>query len=314
MQQAQDAPALSIRDFDATEAFDLVTAKLSEWLADFIAMLPNLAVAVLIVCVFWLLAKVARRIVRGALVHVTHNKNVVGLLAQIVGIGVLAGGIFIALGILNLDQTVTTLLAGAGVIGLALGFAFQDIAANFISGVIMAIRQPFREGDIIETNGHMGVVEKIDLRATKLRRFQGQIVILPNKEVFQNPIINYNTNPLRRVDVACGVSYGDDLSKAMRLAVMACKDVKHRNESKPVELFYEEFADSSINFQLRFWIPFGAQADYLAAKSEAIQRIKHAFDQEGITIPFPIRTLDFSVVGGKELAEAWPGAGQGGTA
>ncbi|HEY7214273.1 MAG TPA: mechanosensitive ion channel family protein, partial [Thermoanaerobaculia bacterium] len=123
-------------------------------------------------------------------------------------------------------------------------------------------------------------------------------------QVFENPITNYSTTGVRRIDLEVGVSYGDDLEKVRRVAVGAVEQVAARKAETDVELFFEEFADSSIHLVVRFWIDFTSkQADYLAARSEAIERLKRAFDENGITIPFPTRTLDFGVRGGEALSE-----------
>jgi small conductance mechanosensitive channel len=146
-------------------------------------------------------------------------------------------------------------------------------------------------------------VHDVNLRTTIVRTFQGQHVIIPNKDIFQNPLVNYSKTTSRRVDLRCGVAYGDDLQEAERVAVDA---ITKAGDVEDVELFYEEFGDSSINFVLRFWIHFEKQTDFLGARSRAIKQLKGAFDEHGITIPFPIRTLDFGVVGGEKLSEVLP--------
>ncbi|HBQ59085.1 MAG TPA: mechanosensitive ion channel protein MscS, partial [Balneolaceae bacterium] len=214
---------------------------------------------------------------------------------------VLTAGVFFALSILNLDGAVTSLLAGAGIIGLALGFAFQDIASNFISGVLLSIRHPFGIGDIIDTNGYFGTVQKLNLRNTVIRTPQGQIVYVPNKSVYENPFTNFTKTGMRRIDLECGVSYGDDLEKALKVAIEAIEGLDARDKSKDVELYYDSFGGSSVDFKLRFWIDFEVLPQYLGARSEAIIRLKKAFDENDIMIPYPIRTLDFGIRGGEKL-------------
>ena len=232
---------------------------------------------------------------------VTQNKTVTGLAQTILGVLVIGIGVFIALSILNLDGMVTSLLAGAGIIGLALGFAFQDIASNFISGILLSVRHPFGIGDIIETNDLFGTVEKLNLRNTVIRTPQGQVIYVPNKVVYENPLMNYTKNGERRIDLSCGVSYGDDLEKARKVALEAIDGLDAKDTSRDVELYYNEFGDSSINFTLRFWIAFEKLPQYWGAQSEAIMALKKAFDENDIMIPFPIRTLDFGIRGGEQL-------------
>jgi small conductance mechanosensitive channel len=297
-----DPQPLSVGD-----ALNSVVDKLEGWIDGAVLLLPNFVVAILIVVVAAFVARLVRTGVRKLLEHATRQspaaRNVVDLLGTVAYVVVLAVGTFIALSVLGADSFVTTLLAGAGVVGLALGFAFQDIASNFIAGVLMAVRNPFTVGQIIETNGHMGTVRELTLRSTIVETFQGQHVIIPNAKVFQEPIINYSAKRQRRVDLACGVGYGDDLAKAERVAVDAIEGLEMRSASRPVQLYYNEFGDSSINFQLRFWVDFSKQTDFLGAQSEAIKALKTAFDREGVTIPFPIRTLDFDPNGGVPLGQ-----------
>lgn len=280
--------------------------KLTGWIESFILLLPNLVVALLIVVAAWIAAKVLRKVVRRVMDRVSSYHQVNNLLATVAYVLALAVGTFVALGVLDLDKTVTSLLAGAGIIGLALGFAFQDIAANFISGILLSVRRPFQEGDFIETNGFNGIVEEINLRTTLVRTFQGQIVLIPNAQVFQNPLTNYSRTGSRRVDLSCGVAYGDDLEHARTVSVDAIKELDFVDASKPVNFFYNEFGGSSINFILNFWIDFEKQPDFLHAQSEAIIQLKKALDDGGLTIPFPIQTLDFGVVGGVNLNEVLP--------
>lgn len=290
---------------DLSNTFSLVVDKVASWIQGAIVLLPNLIVATLVVLAFVALARLSRNASRRMTSAVTDNRQIRGLLSTLAYAGVLAIGIFTALSILDLQGVVTSLLAGVGIVGLALGFAFQDLAANFISGVLMAIRRPFKVGEVVETNGHMGVVEEVSLRSTRLRTFQGQEVRIPNSHVFGAPLVNYSERGERRVDLACGVAYGDDLERARAVALEAIEGLDFVRSERGVELFYREFGGSSIDFDLRFWISYGAQRDFVHARSEAIIALKKAFDDSGVTIPFPIRTLDFGVVGGEPLREHW---------
>ena len=209
-----------------------------------------------------------------------------------------------ALGILQLDKTVTSMLAGVGIIGLALGFAFQDTIANLVSGIIIAFRKPYDIGDIIESNGYFGKVFRIDLRTTDIQLLQGPVVLVPNRNVLQNAVINYSEYGWRRVDLGIGVSYGEDLENVRKVTLEAVQQVENLDASKDVTFYYEEFGDSSINFTVRFWVKYtDRNAVYLKAKSDAIMNIKSAYNAAGIVIPFPIRTLDFGIKGGEKLSQ-----------
>ena len=290
----------------AEEFLDLIQSKLNLWLETVVSKLPDLGLAVLLVVLFWLIAKGVRAGVASTLARVSDNRSVNRLLSTLVYVGLIATGLFFALGVLDLDKTVTSLLAGAGIIGLALAFAFQDAAENLISGVTISVSRPFRVGDFVETNGYLGTVEAINLRSTLIRRAQGQLVMIPNSSVFKSPLINYTETSDRRVDLEVGVSYADDLEKAKRVAIEAVEGIEGRNLERDAELFFTGFGGSSIDFVIRFWLTDAYQGSFMAARSDAIVRIKEAFDREGISIPFPIRTLDFGIEGGKTLEEMLP--------
>lgn len=286
---------------ELNDAYGIVVGKIEDWLTTFISMLPNLVVALFVLIIFYVMGKLARKAAVNILQKATNNKTITSLTETIIGIIIIGIGVFIALSVLQLDGAVTSLLAGAGIIGLALGFAFQDIASNFISGVILSVRHPFGIGDIIETNEIYGTVQKLNLRNTILKTMNGQIVYMPNKKVFENPLTNYTKTGFRRVEIACGVSYGDDLEKVKKVAIDAVDDVENVLSDYGVQFHYDEFGDSSINFTLRFWVRFGVHLDFLSARSDAVIALSKAFDENDIMIPFPIRTLDFGIRGGEKL-------------
>ncbi|WP_421762631.1 mechanosensitive ion channel family protein [Ekhidna sp.] len=290
-------------DFGIKQAINILQGKLENWLESITAMLPNFIVAVVVLVVFYFLARIIKTIA-GKIFRRFYDKPAIrNLFTTIIHVAVIIVGLMVALNVLQLEKTVTSLLAGAGIIGLALGFAFQDISANFISGVMLAIRKPIVVGDIIEVDGYMGKVEDINLRVTVIRTFQGLHVIIPNKEVFQNSLTNYTKTNERRIDLECGVSYGDDLDKAKQTAVEALKDKSFLKKNEEINFYYTEFGDSSINFVLQFWIEYPGQPGFMNARSEAIMALKKAFDSNDISIPFPIRTLDFGIKGGEALSQ-----------
>ncbi len=279
-----------------------IADKLETWLEVFVTMLPNMVVAIIVLSIFFTIATVIRRITSKVVKKATDNLALQSLFSKIVYAVIVGIGIFVVLGILKLDKTVTSLLAGVGVIGLALGFAFQDIASNFVSGIILAFRTPFQVGEIIEVKGYMGKVSRANLRVTVIENFDGQEIYIPNKEVLQTAIKNYSATGLRRINLTIGVSYADDLKIAQEKAVEAIKDLNGVMVDKGIDLFYTDFGDSSVNFSIKFWIKYPDEPGFLTVRSEAIKAIKRSFDENDITIPFPIRTLDFGIEGGKELS------------
>ncbi len=283
------------------EILALLWEKLQGWVEQAALLFPNFVVAALVLVAFWILARIARRSSLALFKRLIRSVEVAWLASLLLYVVTLGAGVVVALGVLGLDKTVTSLLAGAGIAGLALALAFQDLGQNILAGIYLSLRDTVNAGNVVATNGHFGTIRAINLRATHLTNPQGQLVVIPNREVFQNVLVNYSTGE-RRVDLAVGVSYGDDLDLVKRVTREAVEGVPDRDAARAVEVFFTEFADSAVLLEVRFWIPFKRHREFLEARSEAILRIKRAYREHGITIPFPIRTLDFGIVGGEKLS------------
>lgn len=279
-------------NFKWNEAVELLTEKLSLWWEQGVKIIPNFIVALVVLLFFVFLAKFVRKTFPKIFRRLNTNATLSSLFSAIAYIFILLIGLFISLEILNLEKTVTSLLAGAGVIGIALGFAFQEIASNFVSGILIAFREPFKIDDIVEVKDYMGTIKEINLRTTHIMTFDGLEVIIPNKYMFTEPIVNYTTTPKRRLDLAVGVSYDSDLEKVEQICLAILNNLEDRIKGIEPEFYYTEFADSSINFVARVWIKYPENKAFLKRKHDLIKRIKRRFDAEDINIPFPIRTLD----------------------
>lgn len=283
------------------KASTIVIQKLDGWLEDAIAMFPNFVVAVIVIVLFYFLSKLVKLLLGKALHTFMDNQSIIQLTLTLTGALIMLLALLVALNILQLQQTVTSILAGVGLIGLALSFAFQDMAGNFIAGVAMAVKSPVNVGDIIESNDLEGTVTHIGLRATTIETPQGQDIVIPNRLIYQNPYKHYTIHHTRRIDLEVGVSYGDDLEKVERITKEAVASIDYLQKEKGVKLYYQEFGDSSINFVIMYWVTFNSYQDYLQAVSDGIKRIKKAYNDNDIMIPFPIRTLDFGIKGGEKL-------------
>jgi small conductance mechanosensitive channel len=260
--------------------------KLNGWLTQAVLLLPNLGAALLVILAFWILARIASNITARVLRRATPYQEINTLLTRLVWVAILAAGVFIGLGIMQLEKTVASLVAGAGVLTLIIGFAFQDLAANFIAGILLQLRHPFRAGQLVRTNDFYGTVEHIDLRNTIIHTLTGQIVHLPNKDVFQKPLENFSAAGTRRVDIPVTVPKGLDVDQAERLAIAAAEQVSNRDTLRPVEIFYEGVGGDTIVFTVRFWIPFAdREPDFLEARSDAVKRIKRAFESRQTGVP-----------------------------
>ncbi|WP_417886166.1 mechanosensitive ion channel family protein [Zunongwangia sp.] len=280
--------------FNFEKSLDSLVDKLSSWLENIILNLPNIILAVLVFVLFIIGAKYLGKLVNRLLTPHVKQDSIRSITVKVLKATIILIGFFISLGLLNLNQLLTSILAGAGVVGLAVGLALQGPLNNSFSGVILSFLPELQIGDWVETNGYAGTVTEINLRSIKIKQNDNNFVIIPNSKIVDDAFKNYSSTNRTRVIVNCGVGYSSDLEKVKKLTKDTIADLYTQNNQEEVEFMYTEFGDSSINFIVRFWIDATKNYEILVAKSNAIIQIKKAFDKEGINIPFPIRTIDFS--------------------
>lgn len=283
------------------EIYKLLTEKLEGWIESGITVLPNIVVAIVIAIVFGLLAKAVGNVSGKIMRRTFESRQIAGLLTSIIKFIIIIAGIFIALDFIGLKGTVTSLLAGAGIVGLAIGFAFQDMTENFIAGIAMGIRKPFEIGDVIEAEGVFGNVREINLRNTLVETFYGQLEVIPNKILFRNILTNYSYLGHRRIEVPVGISYADDIEKAAACITEAMNEKDYVINKEETAVYAESFGDSSINLLLWFWIRYPGERSFMEVRHDAVTTVKNVLDDNDILIPFPIRTLDFNAKGGDKL-------------
>jgi len=264
--------------------------KMEGWLNLLITNLPNILIAIIIFGISYFLSQKLNGWIATLLKNKVKQTSVRSLIANVSSVVVISLGLFLALSVLNLDKALTSILAGAGVAGLAVGLALQGTIANTFSGIFLAVQDIMNVGDFIQTNGYSGIVDTITLRFIKLRESDNNLVIIPNKMVVENPFKNFGLTSRIRTSINCGVGYEHDLKKVKKIAVDEIGKT-FPQEGKEIEFHYQEFGDSSINFQIRFWVDAKKNLALLEAKSDAIIALKSRFDKENINIPFPIRTL-----------------------
>ncbi|MBQ4856754.1 mechanosensitive ion channel family protein [Pseudoalteromonas sp. MMG007] len=283
------------------EAEKLIEEKLGGWFDVVISHIPNFIVAIVIALVFSILARYAGKLMKNVLRRSLDSTQIADLMASIFKVIVLCIGLFIALDFVGLKGTVTSLLAGAGIVGLAIGFAFQDMTENLIAGIAMGIRKPFKAGDVIETDDVFGSIHSINLRNTLIESFYGQLILVPNKVLFRNILKNYTTLGVRRIEVPVGISYGDDIEKAKDVIVDKINEFDFVIRKDETAVYAEGFGDSSINLLVWFWIKYPGEPDFMTVRHKGVVAVKQALDEADISIPFPIRTLDFGIKGGEKL-------------
>lgn len=287
---------------DINKSLELILDKLGSWASALITMLPNLLLASIILVAGLYLSKIIKRFANKNLRKYFPTITLANLSINLIYVFCIAVVLFTALKVLNLDSTIMTALGAAGILGIGLAFAFQDIAANFISGVFLAFSKPFKVDELITTNNLEGFVVVVNLRDTIIRTHQGHLITIPNKQLLQNPVINYSRFGKRRADITGGVSQGDDLRKIREVAETALKQVPNVIPGDTT-FFFEGLGESTIDFKIRIWVNSNKYGDYLRFINDTIIILKEAFDANDISLPYPIRTLDFNMKGGEKLSD-----------
>ncbi len=188
----------------------------------------------------------------------------------------------------ELGFDLSVLLGAAGIFSVAIGFASQTSASNLISGLFLVAERPFSVGDVIRVGSTTGEVLAIDLLSVKLRTYDNLYVRLPNESLIKSEVTTLTRFPIRRIDIQVGVAYKEDLKKVREiLYAVADKNPLSLEEPKPAYIF-QGFGESSLNIQFSVW---AKRENFLNLKNSIHEEIKNAFDENGIEIPFPYRTL-----------------------
>ena len=191
--------------------------------------------------------------------------------------------VFIA-AINQLGIQTTSIIAVLGAAGLAIGLALQGSLSNFAAGILIVIYRPYKVGDYIQADNHLGTVDDIQIFSTVLKTPDNKLVVVPNGSIMNGSIVNFSNQDKRRVDIIASCSYEDDIDKVKSvLADILSKDERILNEPKP-RIAVSELADSSVNFIVRPWVK---NSDYIDVYYSLLEEIKKRFDQEGIAIPYP---------------------------
>ena len=277
-----------------SEAYNLLIDKLEGWFNIIVTNIPNLILAIIVLFAAYFVSKYVNKYVSKLMARRVEQNSITNMVGRISAVVIVLAGLFLALGILNLSKTLTSLLAGAGVAGLAIGLALQGTLSNTFAGVVLSFRKKIQIGHWVETNGFSGEVMDINLKDFTLKEADNNIVVIPNKMILENPLKNYTLTTKMRVFLECGVGYESNLEDVERITKETiCNTFDQIEKPEDVEFYYTEYGGSSINYLCRFWIDAENALEKLRAKSKAIIEIKKAYDKADINIPFPIRTLQF---------------------
>lgn len=267
-----------------------------EWFTSLVQLLPNLITAIVIFFVTIIasdfLAKWVKRIAKKKI----ENNEMLHLIFLLTRWTVIILGTIFALSQVNFD--VTGFIAGLGVAGFTIGFALQDIAKNFISGILLLSRQPFSIGDYVKVNDYSGTVKEINVRDTVVETLDGEIVIIPNQKVFENPITNYTHSRLRRSSFTIGLGYEEDVARATQIFLDVIKNVPGVESQPEPTIRAKALGDSSLTLEALFWVD-QQDNNLVGIHSDVVTAVKEASDKHNINLPYPVQTVLLQNLNGK---------------
>ncbi|QQR84068.1 mechanosensitive ion channel family protein [Candidatus Peregrinibacteria bacterium] len=258
------------------ELFNFVTRNIDNWIAGLI-----------IIVLSYIVAKMASKAGKEAIINRKGDdvqESALILVERITTVVILIIGVTIAFAINGINFT-----AVIGALSLGLGFAFKDVLGNLISGVLILSQDRIRIGDFIKVQEILGTIVSIDSRFTVLQAIDGTEVVIPNQTMLNETLISYSTNPFRRVELIVGVDYKTNLPMVTSLIKGVIEQYEDIVPKPEAMVLVDEFGNSSINIKVLFWIE--SHKNWLTIRSNLSNRIKKAFDDLGVSIPFPIRTL-----------------------
>jgi len=292
----------------------LIFDKIDAWLDGLFKLLPNIAVAIVVFFLFWVLARVVSALVRRS-ARRRDRSSLAEVGGSLVKWAILIIGGMLAITIVAPSISPGDLISGLGVSSVAIGFAFKDILQNMLAGILILLRQPFEVGDQIVSGGHEGTVEKIETRATLIKTYDGRRVVIPNSEIYTDSVVVNTAFEERRSEYDIGIGCNDDWDHARELMVQACSKVSGVSSDPAPETIPVELGDFANVVRLRWWTK-SDRASQIHIFGDVLQQVYKALDKEGIDMPYPTQVHLFhdqtEETDGdrRSQREGWP-AGQG---
>ncbi len=253
----------------------------------FITRLPSIVTGLLVVALFYILARGVRYLTGKSLKKARASEHAAQLTARLSFIGVMAVGILVGLGVMGINAG--ALVASLGLVSVGIGFALKDVVENFIAGIILIFQKPFVVGDVVRFGDVEGTVEDVRVRDTMIRTYDGRQVFVPNASIFTRAVINNNRNRRRRIDFEVNIAYGEEASAAAAAAGALAGIEGILGEPAPLAVV-ESLGESSLVLRVYFWLD-PTRTGILETKSAAIAEVKKAMDRAGIETPSPMPTV-----------------------
>lgn len=253
---------------------------------------PLILVGLLCLTATWFATKWTARGASRVLTGRMKSALLSDVVSRAVAVPVFLLGLYLILRISGLTRLATTVLGGTGVIALVLGFAFRDIAENFLASILLSIQHPFARGDLIEVAGYKGYVQSVNSRSALLMTLEGNHVQIPNATIYKETIVNFTANPNARFDFVVGIGYEDSIAQAQEVAMSVLRDHPAVVAEPEPLVLVESLGAATVNLRIYFWVDI-ARYSFLKVQSAVIRLTKLAFEQAGISMPDEARELVF---------------------
>ena len=265
---------------------------LSQLWENFVYRLPGLALGLVIMAAFILLAPHIAKVLVKPLTRTTTSPLLRSVIQRSVSLVLILLGIYLFLFLAGLTGFAIAVVSGTGVVGLILGFAFRDIAENFISSLLLTIQRPFRIGDIVQINDFTGIIQKVTARATTLVDFDGNHIQIPNATIYKGVIKNLTANPLMRGQFVIGVGYDADIQQAQQIAQEITSVQDNVLTDPEPQILIDELGPSTYNIKVYFWVDV-EKTSVLKMASVLMRKITQAFLEANISMPDDARERIF---------------------
>lgn len=255
----------------------------------------NLGLTLLFLIVGFILSSFVQRRIKFRLVNKSPNHITANFTSQLIGFALKSIVVFTSLYLLGLSSFTNKLLAGAGLLTFVIGFALKDIGENFLAGIILAFKSPFRLDDLIEIAGIEGFVKDISIRETLLKTLDGKDVFLPNSIILKNPLFNYTIDGFLRYGFTVGIAYENNPTEAIMIMIETVNNIEGvlKGEKKPT-ITIDEFATNTVNINVRFWVDTfksTKRSNHHSIRSEVMNDVVAALIENGFSLPASIVEL-----------------------
>lgn len=253
---------------------------------------PLIVLSICIIAIAWLLAKLVALLARHFLSRRVTSPLLLTVMARAFSVPVFLVGVYFILQVAGLTRLALTVLGGTGLIGIIIGFAFRDIAENFLASLLLSIRNPFRSGDLVEVAGHAGIVQNLNTRTTILLTLNGSHVQIPNAIVYKNTIENFSSNPTRRATFTIGIGYESSAAQAQKLVSQVLHEHPAVLDAPEPLVLVEELGAATVNIRITYWFDSATHAPEKIT-SALLRQTKNILNEGGIVLPDPAREVVF---------------------